>query len=229
MATACARNRYYRRARLSERKFRDIVRCFAIDLNASDTARMTGISTRSVNPIFLKLRERIAEQVEQHSVFKELPEQPCCNVVALPLPQDATRATDRVPLLFGFHWRDEKVFTELVPERESRVLHALINGRRYPCDLIGPQDWNSRYHGLADLGRGRYLRLQCDASGSPPNVNAPHGLDAFWGFARRRLEQFRGFHRHTLDLHLKETEYRFNHSRDSLYPDLLATLREQPL
>ena len=56
MATVCARNRYYRRARLSERKFRDIVRCFATDLNASDTARLTGITTRSVNPIFLKLR-----------------------------------------------------------------------------------------------------------------------------------------------------------------------------
>ena len=78
MATACARNRYrnryYHRARLSERKFRDLLRCFAVDLNASNTARLSGISVRSVNTLFLKLRRRLAAHAEECSVFNELPE-----------------------------------------------------------------------------------------------------------------------------------------------------------
>ena len=233
MATACARNqyrnRYYHRARLSERKFRELLRCFAVDLNASDTARLSGISVRSVNTLFLKLRRRLAAHAEGCSVFNELPENAGCGILDLPLPQAGSRAAGRAPLLFGLHRHHNQVYTELVPESASPVLHELVRGRRELGDLFGPQDWVSRYHGLADLGRGRYLRLQWPGSESPPNVHALHGLEAFWRFARQRLQQFRGLHRHTFELHLKETEYRFNHPRDQLYPGLLAMLREQPL
>lgn len=68
------RNRYYRRARLSERKFRDLVRCLALDISATDTARLTGVSVRSTNTVFLKIRKRIAEYEERHSVFNSLPD-----------------------------------------------------------------------------------------------------------------------------------------------------------
>ena len=49
------KNRYYRRSRISEAKFRQLVRCFAMDLTATVTAEMTGISLRSVNTIYLKI------------------------------------------------------------------------------------------------------------------------------------------------------------------------------
>jgi transposase len=58
MTTATARNRYYRRSRLGETKFRVIVRCFATDLTATDTASLTGISVRSIDSIFLRIRRR---------------------------------------------------------------------------------------------------------------------------------------------------------------------------
>ena len=61
------KNRYYRRSRIAENKFRQIVKYFALDLSASDTARLTGISVRSINNIFIKIRERIAEQCEYHA------------------------------------------------------------------------------------------------------------------------------------------------------------------
>ena len=60
-----AKNRCYRRSRISEAKFRKLVRCFAMDLTATVTAEMTGISLRSVNTIYLKIRERMAEACEQ--------------------------------------------------------------------------------------------------------------------------------------------------------------------
>jgi hypothetical protein len=217
MGAVRAKNRYYHR------------RCFAVDLNAADTARLTGVSVRSVNTIFLKIRRRIKVQVEQRSVFDHLPEHPGSNIVAFPSPHAGSRATGRAPMLFGVHWRDDQVHTELLPERELPVLHDLIRGRRQPEDLFGPQQGGWRYHALADLGHRRCLRLQCPGSDSPANAHATRSLDAFWGFTLHRLQQFRGFHRHTFDLHLKETEFRFNHSRDALYPELLRMLREQPL
>jgi hypothetical protein len=44
-----AKNRYYRRSRISGKKFRQLLRCFAMDFTAADTATLTGISVRSAN------------------------------------------------------------------------------------------------------------------------------------------------------------------------------------
>lgn len=41
--------------------------------------------------------------------------------------------------------------------------------------------------------------------------------------------QFNGVPGHTFYLHLKETEYRFNHRRDNLYLEILKLLRLKPL
>ena len=65
-----AKNRYYRRSRISEKKFRQLLRCFAMDLTATVTATLTGISVRSINSIYLKLRSRIAISCEQQSPLR---------------------------------------------------------------------------------------------------------------------------------------------------------------
>lgn len=39
-------NRYFRFAKISEARFRHLLRCFALDLSATQTAKMTGISVR---------------------------------------------------------------------------------------------------------------------------------------------------------------------------------------
>lgn len=41
-------NRYYKSAKISEVKFRYLLRLFALDLTASDTARLTGLSKRTL-------------------------------------------------------------------------------------------------------------------------------------------------------------------------------------
>ncbi len=42
-------------------------RCFAMDLTATVAATLTGISVRSINSIYLKLRSQIATSCEQQS------------------------------------------------------------------------------------------------------------------------------------------------------------------
>ena len=56
-------------SKISEPQFRQILRLFALDLTASDTARLTGISVRSINTLFLKLRQRLAAECEQQTPF----------------------------------------------------------------------------------------------------------------------------------------------------------------
>lgn len=59
------KNRYYSRSKITEAKFRQLVRCFALDFTASSTAELTGISVRSMNTVYLKIRQRLAESCEQ--------------------------------------------------------------------------------------------------------------------------------------------------------------------
>ena len=63
------KNRYFRRLKISEAKFRQIVRYFATDLTATDCAGFCGISLRSVNSIYLRIRARLAEHSEAVWLF----------------------------------------------------------------------------------------------------------------------------------------------------------------
>jgi hypothetical protein len=63
-------NRYYRRARIAEAKFRLLVRHFALDLSASDTAQLIELSHRTTITIFGKIRHLIAKACESQSPFR---------------------------------------------------------------------------------------------------------------------------------------------------------------
>jgi len=62
--------RYQKCSKISERKFREILRYFAQDFTASDTSKLSSVSVRSVNTTFLKLRNRIAQECENQTPFK---------------------------------------------------------------------------------------------------------------------------------------------------------------
>ena len=52
---------------------------------------------------------------------------------------------------------------------------------------------------------------------------------ALGGLAKVRLTKFKGLPRHTFHLHLKETEWRYNHRHANKYTYLLQYLRKNPL
>ena len=64
-----SKNRYYFRSRIVEAKFRQIIYFFGMDFTASDTAKLTNISLRSINTIYIKLFKKIAIQCEEISPF----------------------------------------------------------------------------------------------------------------------------------------------------------------
>ena len=58
------RNKYIYRSRISEHKFRLILRFFSYDNETKTTNQITGISRPAINKIFDKIRERIAKECE---------------------------------------------------------------------------------------------------------------------------------------------------------------------
>ena len=54
-------NKYFIGSHISERKFRQIVRFFCLDIEAKKTAELTGISRQSINKIYAAIRQRIVD------------------------------------------------------------------------------------------------------------------------------------------------------------------------
>lgn len=90
--------------------------------------------------------------------------------------------------------------------------------------MIHSDGWRG-YDGLVDVGYDKHYRVH---HGRDEFANGSR-IGSFWSFAKRRLVQFNGVHKHTFYLHLKETEFRFNHRNQKLYKVLLNRLREDPL
>lgn len=64
------KNKYSFRSRISEKKIREIVRCFSADLTAIQAAELTGTNRNTINRIYLGLRQRIyAACDEQRPMF----------------------------------------------------------------------------------------------------------------------------------------------------------------
>ena len=61
------KNRSYKHSRIVEKTFRRIVCYFSLDLSASDTACLTGITVRFINNIYIMFLHRLAQECEQHS------------------------------------------------------------------------------------------------------------------------------------------------------------------
>lgn len=86
------------------------------------------------------------------------------------------------------------------------------------------------YDGLIDVGFGKHFLIQHGNNQlTDEESQSDNNIESFWRFAKRRLTKFNGVPEHTFYLHLKETEFRFNHRRGNLYYAILKILRLNPL
>jgi len=222
-------NRYYRRSRIAEAKFRLLARHFALDLRASDAAQLTGISHRSVITIFGKIRRRIAEECERQSPFKngevEVDES---YFGPHRVRGKRGRGAGRKTIVFGLLKRDGRVYTEVVPDCKKRTLQAIMRGRIALDAVINSDGWRG-YDGLVDVGYAKPFRVHHGQDEFVSGTHHVNGIESFWSFAKRRLQKFNGIPATTFNLHLKECEYRFNHRHKNLFRELLKLLENNPL
>jgi transposase len=222
-------NRYYRRARIAEAKFRLLIWHFALDLHAADAAHLTGVSHRSVITIFGKIRQLIAEECERQSPFKtgevEVDES---YFGPHRVRGKRGRGAARLTIVFGLLKREGRVYTEIVPDCKKATLQAMIRGRVSADAVIHSDGWRG-YDGPVDVGYAKHFRGHHGANEFANGESHINGIESFWSFAKRRLQKFNGVPAATFHLHLKESEWCFNHRHDNLYLELLKLLRQYPL
>ena len=63
------KNKYIIRSRISQKKFREILKYFAQDIEATKIANLTGISRISINKILKSIRVLMSKECEKISKF----------------------------------------------------------------------------------------------------------------------------------------------------------------
>lgn len=222
------KNRYQKYSKISERKFRDILKYFALDFTASDTATLTMVSVRSVNTIFLKLRKRIVQECGKQTPFSGVIELDESYFGPKRIPGVRGRGAGGKTIVFGIFKRNDNVYTEIVPDASKASLIKVIRGHVSIESVIHTDGWRG-YNGLVDVGYSKHFRVRHGDNEFANGSRHINGIESFWSYAKRRLVKFNGVPKGTFFLHLKETEFRFNHRSKDLYRVLLKLLRKDPL
>ena len=222
-------NKYFFRAKISEDKFRTILRLFCLDMEANKVAKFTGLNRGTINNIYNKLRVRIAEICEEESPFKN-------GEIELDESYFGARrvrgirgrgARGKIPV-FGMLKRGDKVYTQIVKNCSMSELMPIIKGKADKGAVIYTDGFKT-YDGLADYGYKKHYRVKHSENEFATGHNHINGIENFWGLCKVRLAKFRGVHKHNFYLHIKECEFRYNFRNQNLYVFLLRNFRNNKL
>lgn len=197
------KNRYVNRAKISEAKFRDLVRFFALDLTAIQIAEITGLNRNTVNRYLTEIRNKIC----RYSWLSAPP--------GLRIPKSEIDG-------------DQCSFCVLVREEDSLIFAEIL-----PANLAD----NNNLDLMKALGFDILINTENGTHqfiGNKPSDKEKHRkkinrIENFWSIAKSRLAKFKGIHSTTYQLHVKESEFRYNNRNDDLYQLLLKILRKDPL
>lgn len=197
-----SKNRCYSRSRIAEAKFRQIIRFFAMDFTASDTAKLTNISVRSIPTIYIKLHKKIAVQCEKISPFNCIVELDKSYFDARRVRGKRGRGASGKTIVFGLLKRDGSVYKEIVPDCSKATLQGIIRGHLELDSVINTDGWRG-YDGPVDIGFEKHLRVNHGDNEFAGGERYINGIKSFWSYAKKRLIKFNGIDKKLFNLHLK--------------------------
>lgn len=222
------KNKYYFRSRIKEAKFRKLVRCYALDLTATKAAQLTRISVRSVNTIYLKIRQRIKENNE---ILYQSATDIHADLTKIPaMPSQSIDNNANLLGVYGILKQQNDIFTVILPSQVESDIKLLESDNVASKEGVIKQLGLSGYEALIGVYQGMRMQLyQLHSVDSNRAQTGENDIESFWVYTKQRLAKFNGIPMQTFFLHLKETEFRFNHRHDDLYDELLKILRANPL
>ncbi len=213
-------------SRISDRKLRDFLRAFALDLTAAQITRMTALNRNTVNHLCRIIRERMAEECERTSLFHGTVEVDESYFSPRRVRGKRGRGAGRKTVVFGILKRNGKVYTRIVPSAEGAFLLKIIKQKVRSGSVIHSDGWTA-YDGLVDMGYHKHYRVFHSQNEFARGRSHINGIENFWGLAKVRLAKYRGMHPSTFHLHLKECEFRFNHRHEDLFRVLVQLLKQK--
>lgn len=221
------KNKYVKRSKISEAKFRKIIMYFCLELDSQKIAALTSLNRNTVNRYLGRIRARIVDlcEIQANNRQSDLMITIGAQSASRGLPPKET--TESRPI-FGIRAHNDHVYTKLFPNGIHRKLRRLIRKGEDKPNFTVPKEWHL-YDGVVDLNGRWFYRLSPVSPGVQASEDIQMGIEGFLGFARRGLTTFHLNGSDQFNLYLKECEFRFNNRKEDLYQLLLKRFREKPL
>lgn len=187
---------YLKNSKIEDKKLKQICYYFAKDYTASQTAQQLSISRQTINHYYKIIRNLLFLKKERRTTFSN-----CFSVKYIKSSVSVSYYIES----------NEKVFivdssSELLPNisrfLDSNLKECLVKNKKVNCARVIFNKKDQRYT-IAGLLKTSNLMQE---------------------FIDKRLKKFRGLNKENLLLHLKESQFRFNHSQEYLYRTLLRLL-----
>jgi len=214
------KNRYKKYAKISEAKFKKILKLFCVDLTAVQIAQIIGLNRNTVNKYLKLMRQQIAAICESESPLSGEIEVDESFFGEKRVKGKRGRGASGKTIVFGIFKRNGSVYTEIVPDCSKPTLQGIIRGKVGLDTVIHSDSWRG-YNGLVDLGYKKHLRVDHSNDEFVSKGSHINGIEGFWGYAKMRLARFRGMNKSTFYLHMKECEFRYNYRNKNIYKILL--------
>lgn len=223
------KNKYVKRSKISEAKFREVLRLFSYELTAKQISQITKLNRNTVNRYMLEIRKKVADYCERTSpIVKGEIEVDESYFGAKRIKGKHGRGAYGKTIVFGLYKRGENVYTEIVPNCSKAVLQGIIRGKVLLDSVIHSDGWKG-YDGLVDIGYDKHFRVNHSADEFAEGNSHINGIEGFWGCSKNRLTKFKGVSESTFYFHLKECEFRFNNRNFDIYKLLLKIIKINPL
>lgn len=220
------KNRYIIRAKISENKFKEVVRSFCDDNDALYTSKILGLNRNTINRYFYLIRKRLASKCpdripkislgEVNAIIGKFQFYKQCN---------NNNITDADIILIKTN--KDRVYTQLADRVVAQVYKAYLYGD-LDLNTINKLNTVLGVNSIVDTKQGDQILF----GNSNKNINDFKDslvVKRFMSYANIRLSKFYGISRSTFYWHLKECEYRFAFRHKDLYAILISDLKNKPL
>ena len=222
------KNRYYKSSHVSEAKFRVILKMFSEDLPALTASILVSVDKNTTQNIYTHLRLRVvkwaSKEAERFAGEVEVDES---YFGARRVRGKRGRGASGKTPVVGLLKRGGKVYTQIITNCTREQLLPVIKGKILTDTTIYTDGWTS-YDGLILHGY-KHKRIHHHENEFARGKNHVNGIESFWGYTKTRMTKLRGIRKNKFLVHLKESEFRWNHRKENLYKLLLTELRERPL
>lgn len=222
-------NKYQKGSRISNKKYRKIVKLFCEDLTATQIANLVNSNRKTINGILTYIRQCIASYCDTISPLSGEVEMDESYFGPRRVRGVRGRGAGKKIIVFGLLKRGDKVYTQIVKNASRDVLKQIVKERVAEDSVVYSDGWKA-YDGLVDWGYKQHFRVSHGSNEFVSRHNPKNhinGIENFWGVAKVRLAKFRGIKQDHFILHLKECEFRYNMRHNDMYTELLKILRKE--
>jgi len=197
-----------RKSRLSWYKQERLIEHFVAGATARSAASLIGVNKTTAAFYFHRLREIIArEESNEGKDFGEF-EVDESYFGGKRKGKRGRGAAGKVPV-FGILKRGGKVYTQVIPNAQSKTLMPIIREKVQPDSIVYSDALYS--YNVLDVSEFKHFRIN-HSKLFADRQNHINGIENFWNQAKRHMRRFNGIPTKNFPLFLKECEWRFNNS-----------------